>query len=92
MTGLSILWDNEHLQKDASEPIKRLRTAFGSVAMCVGICFGAGLRLREGNGSSGEVNGQIGRLHREGFPAIDFAHADLSGGDQRPEHHGGGFG
>ena len=28
MTGLSILWDNEHLQKDASEPIKRLRTAF----------------------------------------------------------------
>lgn len=40
--------------------------------MCVGICFGAGLRRAEGSGSGGVVNGQLGRLSGEGFPAVNF--------------------
>ena len=28
---------------------------------------------------------------REGFPAIDLAHLDLAGGEQRPEQHGHGL-
>ena len=34
----------------------------------------------------------IGRPVGEGLPAIDLAHGDLAGGEQRPEQHGGGFG
>ena len=34
----------------------------------------------------------IGRLLGEGLPSVDLAHDDLSGGEQRPEQHGGGVG
>jgi hypothetical protein len=38
--------------------------------------------------SIGLINGFCG----EGLPTIDLAHADLSRGEQRPEHHRGGVG
>ena len=39
--------------------------------------------------SSGEVNWLIDGPCGERLPAIDLAHADLTGGEQRPEQHGG---
>jgi hypothetical protein len=45
----------------------------------------------EGNGSGGEVNDRVCRLGGQRLPAVDFAHGDLSGGEQRPEEHGGRF-
>jgi hypothetical protein len=69
--------------------IRRCRVASRGV---LEFALARGLRRGEGSGSGCEVNGQIGRLYGEGFPAIDFAHADLPGGNQRPEHHSGGFG
>jgi hypothetical protein len=37
--------------------------------------------------SDGEVNCQCNRLFGDCFPSIDFAHADLTGGEQSPEQH-----
>ena len=37
----------------------------------------------------GEIKLLIDGFCGEGFPAIDFAHVDLSGSKQRPEQHGG---
>ena len=39
--------------------------------------------------SSGEVNWLIDGPCGERLPAIDLAHVDLTGGEQRPEQHGG---
>src|SRR6187200_308973 len=39
--------------------------------------------------SSGEVNWLIDGPCGERLPAIDLAHVELTGGDQRPEQHGG---
>ena len=39
--------------------------------------------------SSGEVNWLIDGPRGERLPAIDLAHVDLTGGEQRPEQHGG---
>ena len=39
--------------------------------------------------SGGEVNWLIDGPCGEGLPTIDFAHVDLTGGEQRPEQHGG---
>ena len=38
-------------------------------------------------GSGGEVNWLINGLDRERLPAIDLAHVDLAGSEQRPEQH-----
>ena len=42
--------------------------------------------------SGGKVNWLIGGFCGERIPAIHLAHADLSRGEQRPEHHRGGVG
>jgi len=42
--------------------------------------------------SSGELNKQSDRLFGDDLPAVDFAHADLAGGQQGPERHRGGLG
>src|SRR5437868_15117897 len=39
--------------------------------------------------SGGEVNWLIDGGCGERLPAIDLAHVDLTGGEQRPEQHGG---
>src|SRR5512143_4270920 len=49
------------------------------------------LRRFEVNGSGGEVNDRVCRLGRQCLPAVDLAHGDLAGGEQRPEEHGGGL-
>jgi hypothetical protein len=46
----------------------------------------------EGIVSGGEVNWLIDGLCGERLPAIDLAHVDLSGSEQRPEQHGRGVG
>src|SRR5215211_4362546 len=50
------------------------------------------LREHEVIVSGGEVNWLIDGFCGEGLPTIDLAHADLSRGEQRPEHHRGGVG
>jgi hypothetical protein len=62
---------------------------FGAVRNVVGIRFGAFSGQHEGIVSGGEVNRLIDGFCGEGLPAIHLAHADLSGGKQRPEHHRG---
>ena len=47
------------------------------------------LQRHEVIGSSGEVNWLIDGPCGERLPAIDLAHVDLTGGEQRPEQHGG---
>src|SRR5918998_1334944 len=42
------------------------------------------------SGSGGEV--KIGGRAVEGLPAVDPAHGDLTGGQERPEQHGCGLG
>ena len=39
--------------------------------------------------SGGEVNWLIDCPCNERLPSIDLAHVDLTGGEQRPEQHGG---
>ena len=39
--------------------------------------------------SGGEVNWVVDGPCCERLPAIDLAHVDLAGGEQRPEQHGG---
>ena len=39
--------------------------------------------------SGGEVNWLIDCPCGEGLPSVDLAHVDLTGGEQRPEQHGG---
>ena len=41
----------------------------------------------ESTGSGSEVNWLIDGLCCQGVPAIDLAHVDLTGGEQRPEQH-----
>ena len=41
----------------------------------------------ESTGSGSEVNRLIDGLCCQGVPAIDLAHVDLTGGEQRPEQH-----
>src|ERR687883_104538 len=45
----------------------------------------ARLRRDEATGSGGEVNGCDGERLGEGLPAVDLAHGDLTGGEQRPD-------
>ena len=40
-------------------------------------------------GSGGEVNRLIDGRRCERLPAIDLAHVDLAGGEQRSDQHGG---
>ena len=63
----------------------------GAVAKAVG---NRGRRLRRDDGiaSGGEVNHALGRRLTEGLPPVDLAHADLAGGEQGPEQHGGRLG
>src|SRR6185312_1309834 len=49
------------------------------------------LREFEDIGLGGEVNWLRDGLFSDGFPSVDFAHADLAGGKQGPEQHPGGF-
>ena len=39
--------------------------------------------------SGSEVNWLIDGPYGERLPTIDLAHVDLTGGEQRPEQHGG---
>src|SRR5271167_3622705 len=50
------------------------------------------LRLAEDIGSCNAVNRLVSGLVGEGLPSVDFAHRDLTGGEQRPEQHGCGLG
>jgi hypothetical protein len=51
-----------------------------------------GLRLDEDIGSSSEVNRLGGEFLGQGLPSVDFAHDDLTSGEQCPEQHGCGLG
>src|ERR1700743_2761829 len=50
------------------------------------------LREHEVIVSGGKVNWLIDGFCGKGLPTIDLAHANLSRGEQRPEHHRGGVG
>src|SRR5712671_3887645 len=50
------------------------------------------LREHEVIVSGGKVNWLIDGCCGEGLPTIDLTHADLSRGEQSPEHHRGGVG
>ena len=64
----------------------------GAVANVVGIRRGAISGKVEDTVSGCEVNRLIAELRGERLPAIDLTHVDLTGGEQRPEQHGGGVG
>ena len=66
-----------------------LTAAIGAVALFVGIRCGAISSDMKLSSSSGEVNWLIDGPCGERLPAIDLAHVDLTGGEQRPEQHGG---
>ena len=66
------------------------RRAPGAVAVSVGIGCRR-LRRDDGIGSGGEVNRARGWWLAEALPAVDLAHGDLAGGEQRPEQHGRGL-
>ena len=59
-----------------------------AVRFFVGIRCGAISTTLKSIGSGSEVNWLIDGLCRERLPAIDLAHVDLTGGEQRPEQHG----
>ena len=46
------------------------------------------LRFNEDIGSGREVNRLVGELACQRLPSVDFAHGDLTSGEQRPEQHG----
>src|SRR5919206_1424536 len=52
---------------------------------------GRTLRQDEGIGSGGEVNHLLAQRLPERLPAVHLAHPNLTGGQQRPKQHGGGF-
>src|SRR5512132_1681368 len=49
------------------------------------------LRRLEVNGSGGEVNDRVGWFGGKRLPAVDLAHGDLSGREQRPKQHSCGL-
>src|SRR5512132_2888406 len=49
------------------------------------------LRRLEVNGSGGEVNDRVGWFGGKRLPAVDLAHGDLSGREQRPTQHSCGL-
>jgi hypothetical protein len=51
-----------------------------------------GLGLDEDRWSSSKVNRLIGEFLGQALPSVDFAHGDLTSGEQRPEQHGCGLG
>src|SRR6516162_8071655 len=67
------------------------RPVRGAVAMCVGIWLWRGLRSHEDIGLGGKINRLVGELLGQGLPAVDFAHCDLTAGEQSPEQHGCGL-
>ena len=72
-------------------PILKLRADFGTVAICVGIDW-RGLRSGKDTGSGSKVNRLIGEFLGQDLPAVDFAHGDLTRGEQCPEQHRCGLG
>src|SRR5262249_24212375 len=50
------------------------------------------LRFDEDIGSRSEVNRLVSELVHQGLPSVDFAHRNLTSGEQRPEQHGRGLG
>src|SRR5215471_10286990 len=51
-----------------------------------------GLRFDEDIGSGSEVNRLVSRSIYQGLPSVDFAHRNLTSGEQRREQHGRGLG
>ncbi len=43
-------------------------------------------------GSGSQVKWLVGEFLVQGLPPVDFAHCDLTRGEQCPEQHGGGLG
>lgn len=62
-----------------------------AVAKAVG-SGGQGLQPRDDIGSCSEVSRALGDWLRDARPAIDLAHGDLAGGNQRPEQYSGCLG
>ena len=60
--------------------------------MRVGISLWRGLRSHEDIGLGSEVNRLVGELVGQDLPTVDFAHGDLTAGQQSPEQHGCGLG
>jgi hypothetical protein len=48
--------------------------------------------LNEDIGSGSEVNRLVSELVFQRMPSVNFAHGDLTSGEQRPEQHGCGLG
>jgi hypothetical protein len=67
------------------------RRRLGSVAICVGIEFGAISSMARFSRSCGAVNHLIGRFFSEALPAVHLTHRDLTRSQQSPEQHRRGF-
>jgi hypothetical protein len=68
------------------------RNAKGAVRNAVGIRDVVFPGQHEVIVSGGKVDWLISWLCGEGLPTVHLAHADVSRGEQRPEHHRGGVG
>ena len=68
---------------------KAFSTLIDAVRNAVGIWW-RDLQSHEAVVSGGKVNWLTDEVFSERLPAINFAHVDLTGREQRPEQHGGG--
>src|SRR5512147_686051 len=90
-TAHAVILDVEATPARLSQEIVAAKRMLGCCLESGGKCRDGCLRRVEVNGSGGEVNDRVGWSDRQRLPAVDLAHGDLSGGEQRPEEHGGGL-